>query len=90
MDVIVADSDAATVALRAAKRGAGIRCRGIRRFSPPEVPEPAEEVVLTSTLAGVVPVGEIEGIENRFPGGGGELAEFWTEAYGRLLDHAAA
>lgn len=47
--------------------------------------EEAEEAVLTSTLAGVVPVAEIEGVSKRYAGAEGELAARLTQAYDTLL-----
>ncbi|MGH8271311.1 MAG: aminotransferase class IV [Gammaproteobacteria bacterium] len=50
--------------------------------------EEAEEVVLTSTLAGVIPVVEIEGVSKRYAGAAGELAARLTQTYETLLDAA--
>lgn len=48
--------------------------------------EEAEEVLLTSTLAGVVPVAEIEGVDRGYAGPSGELARRLARAYETLLD----
>lgn len=45
-----------------------------------------EEVVLASTLAGVVPVATVEDLDVRFAGGDGELAEALQAAYEELLE----
>lgn len=46
----------------------------------------AEEAVLVSTLAGVLPVATVEGLDVRFAGGDGELAAAMSEAYEDMLD----
>ena len=48
--------------------------------------ESAGEVMLTSTLAGVIPIAEIEGVDKRYAGATGELARRLTQAYETLLD----
>ncbi|MGH8427096.1 MAG: aminotransferase class IV [Gammaproteobacteria bacterium] len=48
--------------------------------------EGADEVVLTSTLAGVIPVAEIEGVNRLYAGAAGELASRLAKAYESLLD----
>lgn len=53
---------------------------------PWDVLPEAEEVVLVSTLAGVVPVVSIESVDTHFVGGGGELAIAMHEAYEALLN----
>lgn len=45
----------------------------------------ADEVVLASTLAGVVPVATVEGLDVRFAGGNGELAAAMRQAYEDML-----
>ncbi len=46
----------------------------------------AEEFVLTSTLAGVIPVVAIEGVDKRYAAAAGELCRRLTQAYETLLD----
>jgi branched-chain amino acid aminotransferase len=48
--------------------------------------ETADEVLLVSTLAGVIPVVEIEGVKKRYAGPAGELARRLTMLYVTLLD----
>lgn len=52
---------------------------------PWDVLDGMEEVVLVSTLAGVVPVTGVEGLNVRFAGAGGELAAAMTQAYEDML-----
>lgn len=53
---------------------------------PRDVLGEMEEAVLVSTLAGVVPVASVEGLDTRFAGGEGELAVALAQAYEVLLD----
>ncbi len=59
---------------------------GIEIRLPWDVLPMAEEAVLASTLAGVVPIATVEGLDARFPGGEGELAVAMTQAYEAMLD----
>lgn len=54
---------------------------------PWDVLAEAEEAVLVSTLAGVVPVASVEGLNSRFAGGNGELAVALAQAYEELLNN---
>lgn len=53
---------------------------------PRDVLGEMEEAVLVSTLAGVVPVATVEGLDVRFAGGGGELAKTLQSVYENLLE----
>lgn len=53
---------------------------------PWDVLSEVEEAVLVSTLAGVVPVASVEGIDTDFVGGSGELAIAMRAAYETLLN----
>jgi branched-chain amino acid aminotransferase len=50
--------------------------------------ESADDVVLVSTLAGVIPVVRIEGIDRDYAGAGGAFARRMTTCYKKLLDAA--
>lgn len=61
---------------------------GIESRLPWDVLGEVKEAVLVSTLAGVVPVTAVEGLDTRFASGNGELAMALHQAYEKMLDNA--